>query len=314
MTTKFLLTLLLCLSSCYRVPDQLDPRINYQIQDQHFSHLSSGFPSLSCEEKRSDWGREYIIAHHFARELDLYRAVSTFKRAEILLPSDENQRKLEIQYDILLCYFLGGRYDEAIEIFDKSELACVDKTFPAYHDLLLVLYECYQETDNIEKQEKTYRLIEQSYPDTAEKLRLSRAIREGDLDTIHCFAEGFPKDSYLDELLCYYQENKKSVATAQILNAIIPGAGYLYIGQKKSAFTAFVLNGLFITAAVQFFRHNHVAAGIITSGFESGWYFGGIYGAGEEAKYYNERLYEKKASLILNQHKLFPTLMMRYDF
>jgi len=314
MINKFLILLLLCLSSCYRVPDELDPKINCQIQDQHFAHLSSAFPSLSCEERRSDWGREYTIAHCFARELDLYRAVSTFKRAEILLPSDEAARKLEIEYDILLCYFLGGRYEEALQAFDKSDLACVDKTFPAYHDLLLVLYECYQETKNTEKQEKIYHLMEQSYPDTAEKLRLSGAIREGDLGVVRCFAEGFPKDSYLDELLSYYQENKKSVATAQILNAIVPGAGYLYIGQKKSAFTAFVLNGLFITAAVQFFRHNHLAAGIITSGFESGWYFGGIYGAGEEAKYYNERLYEKKASLILNQHNLFPTLMMRYDF
>ena len=310
----YYLLALLFLSSCYRVSDKIEPRINYQIQDEHFARLSSAFPPLNPAERFSDWGREYTIATCFAKELDLYRAVSTYRRAEILLPSDESSRKLEIQYDILLCYFLGNRYDEAIESFEKSDLACVDKTFPAYHDLLLVLYECYREMDNKEKQAKIYDLLEKSYPDTAEKIQLSRAIREGDLDTIACFAEGFQHSSYLDDLLCYYKTQKKSVATAQFLNALIPGAGYLYIGQRKSAFTAFLLNGLFITAAVQFFRHNHVAAGIITTGFESGWYFGGIYGAGEEAKYYNERLYEKKASGILNQHNLFPTLMMKYEF
>ncbi len=299
---------------CYRVSDKIDPRIDCQTQDQHLKRLSSAFPPLSYGERASDWGKEYIIAHAFAKEMDLYRAVSTFKRALILLPSDDRDRKLEVQYDILLCYFLGKRYDEAVESFEQSDLACVDKTFPAYHDLLLVLYECYREMCEEEKQEKIYNLMEKSYPDTAEKLKLSRAIREGNLGLVECFAEGFQQDSYLDDLLSYYSSQKKSVAGAQLLNACIPGAGYLYIGQKKSAFTAFVLNGLFIVAAVQFFRHKHVAAGIITAGFESGWYFGGIYGAGEEAKYYNERLYDKKASALLNEHNLFPTLMMKYDF
>lgn len=311
---RFILVFCLFLCSCYRVPDQIDPRISSQAQDMHLSKLPSAFPPLTENEKCSDWGREYLIANYFAKELDLYRAVSTYKRALILLPCDKQDRRIEMQYDILLSYFLGQRYDDAIDAFENSLLACVDKTFPAYHDLLLVLYECYREMNNPEKQEQIYELLEKSYPDTAEKIRLSRALREGDIVKIEEFAQGFQKPSYLDDLLSYYQTEKKSVATAQFLNAVCPGAGYLYIGQKKSAFTAFVLNGLFIAAAVQFFLHDHLAAGIITTGFESGWYFGGIYGAGEEAKYYNERLYEKKASIVLNQHNLFPTLMLKYDF
>ena len=310
----FLLLAALFAAGCYRVPDKIDPRISYQIQDQHFAHLSSAFPPLSHSERGSDWGKEYTIARAFAAELDLYRAVSTFKRAAILIPEGDSSRKIEIQYDILLCYFLGKRYDEAIEAFDKSELARVDKSFPSYHDLLLVLYECYREMDDPEKQERIYELMEKSFPDTAEKIKLSRAIREGNLDQIECFAKGFHQSSYLDNLLSCYWNNKKSVPGAQLLNALIPGAGYLYIGQQKSAFTAFLLNGLFIAAAVQFFLHRHVAAGILTTGFEAGWYFGGIYGAGEEAKYYNERLYERNASAVLNDHHLFPSLMMKYEF
>ncbi len=312
--SRWIFPFFLLLAGCYRVPDKIEPRINYQIQEQHFAKLSSAFPPLNPEEKNTDWAKEYIIARHFADELDLYRAVSTFKRAQILLGTEEKERRLEIQYDILLCYYLGGRYDEAIEAFDKSDLACVDKTFPAYHDLLLVLYECYREMDCPEKQHRIDELMEKSYPDTAEKLKLSRALREGNLPEIRTFAEGFQHSSYLDDLLTYYESQRKSVPTAQLLNAMLPGAGYLYIGQRKSAFTAFLLNGLFITAAVQFFRHGHTAAGIITAGFESGWYFGGIYGAGEEAKFYNERIYEKKASYVLNQYNLFPVLMMKYEF
>lgn len=315
MTKKILFCFLfLLISSCYRVPDRIDPRVSYQLQELHFQHLHSAFPPLTLEERRSDWGREYIIAKTFAEQLDLYRAVSTFKRAEILLPAEDTQRKLEVQYDILLCFFLGKKYDEAVEAFENSSLAHVDKSFPAYCDLLLILYECYRELDNVEKQERILELMTKSYPETAEKLKLSRAIREGNLCQIESFAEGFNGPSYLQDLLNTYCHCKKSVATAQGLNALLPGAGYLYIGQKKSAFTAMVLNGLFIAAAYQFFHHGHIAAGIITTSFETGWYFGGIYGAGEEAKYYNERLYERTATNALNEHKLFPVLMMEHAF
>ena len=58
----------------------------------------------------------------------------------------------------------------------------------------------------------------------------------------------------------------------------------------------------------------HTAAGIITTLFESGWYFGGIYGVGLETKYYNERVYEKNASCVLNEKNLFPVLMIQYGF
>jgi tetratricopeptide (TPR) repeat protein len=313
MTNKFLILFLSLFAACYRVPDQIDPRVSYQLQDQYFQQLTGAFPPLSTEERASDWGKEYIIGRHFAAELDLYRAVSTFKRALILIQNNK-ERKLEIQYDILLCFFLGKRYDETIDAFEKSDLAYVDKMFPAYHDLLLILYESYREMDNPEKQAKIIELLEKSFPDTSEELKVSIAIREGDLETIQEFASGFQHPSYLDHLLDTYYSQKKSVATAQCLNALFPGAGYLYIGQRKSALTAFLLNGLFIAAATQFFIHKHIAAGIITTGFEAGWYFGGIYGAGEEAKYYNERLYERAASVVLNEYKLFPILMLNHAF
>lgn len=314
MKKTILLLVCVLMGSCYRVPDQINPRVNYQVQDEHFSKLQSAFPPLSMGERMSDWGREMIIGNAFARELDLYRAVSTYKRAEILVGDSEPNRKLEIQYDILLCFFLANRYDETINAFEKSDLAHVDKTFPAYHDLLLILFECYQELDCPEKQAKILELMQKSYPETAEKLQVSQAIRKGDLPAVERYAAGFNGRSYLDDLLDRYAAEKKSVAKAQALNALIPGAGYLYIGQKKSALTAFLLNSLFIAAAYEFFHHGHVAAGIITTSFEAGWYFGGIYGAGEEAKYYNERVYEQDATAILNDTKLFPVLMIQYGF
>ena len=111
-----------------------------------------------------------------------------------------------------------------------------------------------------------------------------------------------------------YEKQKKSISRAQFLNAVCPGAGYLYIGQKKSALTALLINGLFIAAAYEFFHRGYTAAGIITSSFELGWYCGGIYGAGEEAKYYNERIYEKKVGTAMNSEGYFPIYMLKYTF
>ena len=314
MNKRLFFLLLLCFTNCYRVPDKINPRIDYQVQDRHFSCLASAFTPLNANEQTTDWGREMIIARAFAEELDLYRAISTYKRAEILVPKIDSSRKLEIQYDILLCYFLAKRYDEAISEFDKTALANVDRTFAAYHDLLLILYECYRELDMTEKEERILELMQKTYPETAEKVQISSALRTGDLPKIEEYADGFAQRSYLDDLLDNYRQQKKSVATAQKLNALLPGAGYFYIGQNSSAFTALLLNGLFIFAAYEFFHHKHMAAGIITTLFESGWYFGGIYGVGLEAKYYNERVYEKNASTVLNCKNLFPVLMIQYGF
>jgi len=304
---------LVLMAGCYRVPDKINPRVSYEVQDSHFKRLSSAFPVLSHNERNSDWGKEMVIARAFAEELDLYRAISTYKRAEILVEVS-SPRKQEIQYDMLLCYFLAKRYDEAVEAFEKSSLSNIDQSFPAHHDLLLILYECYRELDAPEKEARIMELIEKSYPETAEKLKVSTAIRTGNIETLQSISRGFHERSYLDELLDNYQAQKKSVAGAQALNAFIPGAGYLYIGQRKSALTAFLLNGLFIAAAYQFFHKGQIAAGIITTGFETGWYFGGIYGAGEEAKYYNERVYEREATTVLNDGKLFPVLMVQHGF
>ena len=298
------------LASCYRVPDQITPHVDLCVQQEHLQQLTNAFPPLSPIEQHEEWGREWTIGRAFAHQLDLYRAITAFKRAEILI-SSEHPRRREIEYEILLCYFFGKKYNDVIDTFEHSGLCHVDKSFLPYRDLLLILYECYGETDNLERRSRILELMDQSFPETAHQLLLSEALREGNLDQLSCFAQDDPD---LSHLLTSYYAKKKSVGKAQFFNALVPGAGYLYLGQRQSAMTAFLLNGLFIAAAWQFFSHDHLAAGIITTIFESGWYFGGIYGAGEEAKYYNEHIYEKDASTLLNQRKLFPTLMLQYDF
>ena len=307
---RFLLLLLL-LCGCYKVSDKIEPKINYAVQERYLKSLPSPFPPLNENERQQDWGKEYQIALGFAHELDLYQAITAFKRSEFLLYPQESERRQEIEYEILLCYYLGKKYSDLLYAFEKGDLHNISPSFPAYHDLLVILYESYLEQKQPEKAEQVRKLLGQIDPESAEKLQLSTSLRYGKLSEIE---QRLPRDPALKSILSSYEAEKKSVGKAKAFNALLPGSGYLYLGEKKSALTAFLLNGLFIAAAVHCFQHNHLAAGIIFTSFEAGWYFGGIYGAGEEAKTYNERLYEKKITPLMNQKGLFPVFLLQYGF
>jgi len=53
---------------------------------------------------------------------------------------------------------------------------------------------------------------------------------------------------------------------------------------------------------------------VLTTSFEAGWYFGSIYGAGQAAKTYNERLYEALVHPMMEEKKLYPLLQLEYGF
>ncbi len=309
-----LFSLSIAFSGCQRVSDEIEPTISYSVQDKYLLSLPSPFPPLSEAERAQDWGREMQIGFGFAHELDLYQSITAFKRAEFLIPPEEKMRSLEIQYEILLCYYMGKKWQDVIYTFDHSQLRYAGTDFPALHDLLLILYETYQHEGMENQAEKILQVIQNNYPEEGQKLTLSSALVHGDLYTIESIAAAPPEKIYLETFLNEYESRKKSIGTAQALNALMPGAGYLYLGQKQSATTAFFLNGLFIAASAYFFHDGNIAAGVIFTSFEAGWYFGGIYGAGLEAKAYNERLYESMATPMMYRERLFPALMINYAF
>jgi hypothetical protein len=313
-TILSLLLGLVIFGSCQRVPDKIEPTLSYTVQDKYLLSLPAPFPPLSDEEKTQDWGREMQIGYGFAHQLDLYQAITAFKRAEFLIPSGETARSLEIQYEILLCYYIGKKWDDVIYTFDHTHLRYADQDFPAFHDLLLILYETYNQEKMEYQAERILQVINHYYPEEAQKLFLSNALIQGEIPTVETIAQSPPPKPYLNEFLAEYQAQKKSVGKTQFLNAILPGAGYLYLGQKQSAATAFFLNGLFIAASTYFFLDGNIAAGVIFTSFEAGWYFGGIYGGGLEAKAYNERLFENMATPMMNREQLFPALMLKYAF
>lgn len=303
------------LCSCYkRVPGEIEPIIQHSVHERYVKTLPSAFEALSSEEGQLDWGKELRIALGFAKECDLYQAITAFKRAEILLSNPDHPRFLQMQYGVLICYYMGQKYDQAIAVFQNSALRYVSTEFAPLHDLLVILYDCYIQTNQLSQADHILQLFNQYFPDQSMDLYLSKSLMIADFTVLHTIEETPPPRPYLSNFLQDYQIHKKSVGKAQLLNALLPGSGYLYLGQKQSALTAFLLNGLFIAASIYCFDHGNVAAGVIFTSFEAGWYFGGVYGVGLEAKCYNERLYETLGCHVMREQRLFPVLMLKYAF
>lgn len=318
--TILIFTLGAFITGCYyRVPNAIEPVVQTpphpkEIQREKRIMLClpqdfsiSPFQPLTKDELQEDWAKEYRIALTFADDFDLYRAITGFKRALCLLPPENIYRQREIEYAITLAYYLGKKYGEAIYIVESTDLRCVDATFPAYDDLLLILYDSYEQMGKPEHAHHILTLIETECPDQAKKLTLLGAIKQADLDAL-CETYGY------DKVVRGYRCEAKSIRKAQILNAILPGAGYWYVGMRQTAVTAFIVNALFIGAAAHFISNGNGPAGLITLSLEGGWYFGGISGAGLAAKEYNEHLYCTYADKITQREELFPFMMLKYSF
>ncbi len=310
---RYLLLTMLVLAGCFRVGEEIEPQINASVQDKYLKSLPSPFVHSSGVHSsgREEWEKEERIGMGFAKELDLYQALTSFKRASFLLPESDTAHQTELDYDTLLAYYLGSKYQETIYTFDMTSLRRTTPEFRPYHDLMVTLYDSHAHLNQTEQADEIIEYMKTTYPETAQKLALSKILMKGDIAALEKEAPSHPE---IQKLLNDYNSEKKSAKTAQLLNTFVPGAGYFYLGQTQSGITATLLNGLFIWASVYFFQHGNTAAGIIFTSVEAGWYFGGIYGAGHEAKLYNERIYEKHATTVMNENRYFPILMLKYGF
>lgn len=307
-----LLLLLLC--SCQPVCYDIEPQIHYFPQARQLKYQPSPFAPLNSEEMREEWAKEFYIGLHFGHEMDLYRAITSFKRALILLPSKRADRRPQLEYCIFESYYLGRKYLEAVEIFETGTLHDVTTEFPAYKELGIMLYECYMKKGQEDRANQILELLRQDYLDTAKRLELWNSFVDMDFDRITALSDSQSDGEALTDFIACYQAEAKSVRKARLLNGLLPGLGYLYMGQKQTAVTSFLINALFTGASYYFFKNGNVPMGIITASLESGWYLGGINGAGLAAAEYNKRFYEENAKEMMVQHRLIPFLILETTF
>lgn len=304
---------LVLLAGCYRVSEEVAPKIPAPCFVKG-TNAPSPFKPLREDEKMSDWAKEYKLGLAFAHECDLYRAITSFKRALFLLSEthpDSVYRRQEIVYMMLLSYYLGEKWEEAIALVESGEFGEVDQFFPAYHDLILILYDTYSRVGNLARATYFQEKIKDYDAKLASKMQTLTFLQGGGFPEL-LKDEGAPL--YQKEMVAHYLSQKKNVKRASFLNAIMPGAGYYYVGLKQTAVCAFLVNGLFIAGAAEAFIHHNIPLGVILTSLESGWYFGGIYGGALAAKSYNENLYLCFAERISKREALFPILHLNFSF
>jgi tetratricopeptide (TPR) repeat protein len=293
---------------CSRSEAPFEPMICYTPQTAQINALPTPFPPLEKEELQTLWGKELYLGTRFVEEGDWYRAITAFKSSFFLLPKREKARREQVEFYLFLSYYFAGKHKEALEVYESSTTLCLtDASFPARNELLLALWDSYTKCGRFEHAD----LIKcQMEPSLSEDLTVSEALQTGDIGTLNLFCER----SEINALLWDYKESMKSPEKARLYQAILPGAGYAYVGQTKAAVTSFLINALFITAGVQFAKRGYYAASLITFSLETGWYFGGINGAGLAANEYNERLYESLGKETLMKAKYFPVLKFEFAF
>lgn len=308
------------LTGCIKLPTDQPPALTTTIYPSAIAKLPSPPPELSDQEKTTSWGAEYRLGKAFAHEADLYRASTCFHRARLLLSMPENTevppvRKVHMVHALLLCYNLAGKFQESIQLWEQERATLTIEDTELARDFILLLYEAYSHLGRIDESTSLLNLLTPSDP-LRQNLPLFATLsanQNGSLASALTLPSSIPSAT-LSALCTTYNAQSKNPVTAQALNAILPGAGYCYIGQYQTAATSFVMNALFIAAALQLFSAHQPAAAIIASSFEVGWYLGGITGGGLAANTYNQQLREGLTKSFLEQNFLFPLQQVHYQW
>lgn len=227
------------------------------------------------------------------------RAVVEFERFIHFFPDSPKVRMA--RYLIGVCYLKGGRYEAARERFFM--IIRTEPDTPLAGKALFMLGETYYQQGHPKEAEYYFRQVTKKYPTLELKnsalYRLGWAkmkedrwrdasevfIKVGRRSALYGSSQQLADQSLKGEMLPY-----KDPTYAGVMAGMIPGLGHAYVSRYKDAVVAFLLNGLFIWAAVEAFSNNNNVLGGILTFFELGWYTGNIYSAVNVTHKYNRKV------------------------
>ena len=257
--------------------------------------VSSAFP----EQMVIDSTRQFAFARTCMERGEYELAVGEFERYMHFFPNDpqvQTARRL-----MGICHMKSKRFDASRDIF--FEILNTKPNTPEAGKALLFLGESYyQEGFTSEAEHYFGQLIESPpYVDLKNaayyRLGWSKLQAGGWQEASETFnrveesspffesASELAKQSLLGEDLLY-----KKPAYAGAMAAVMPGLGHIYTSRYRDAAVAFLLNGIFIWAAVESFDEDLDVLGGVLTFLEAGWYAGNIYSAVNCAHKYNRKL------------------------
>ena len=260
-----------------------------------FLHAAA-FPSTRILLDSED---QFRFAEQAMEMGDYLRAVAEFERFIHFFPDHEKVPEALLQ--IGLGYLKARDFERARGVFHRLHRAHPEDVLGG--KALLLMGESYYRQGLFTEAEYYYRQVVEAYPQPELKnqalyrLGWSRMHTGSWRDASDTFGSVAPESplysaaqhlshkSLLGETLSY-----KNPATAGVLAAVLPGLGHVYTNRYRDAMVAFLVNGLFIWAAVESFNNDHNVLGGILVFLELGWYSGNIYSAVNSAHKHNRKV------------------------
>lgn len=292
----------------------------------------------------SDFDKEFFLGRSFASQREDGLAILHFRRAKALASTKQKAQKAHLYS--LYSYLQKRELMEGLRLFSRDQVALTslqassDKgeswnlvrhdtlataaqmslnqmaTSPNHYSLYNTIHQTLEkdllQPSNAQQQVRSQKLLE--------SVEVAFLLQQGagpKAEQIKQYLDLQPSTKYrnlLEEALIFGKNNYHSPDTARLLNALLPGAGYYYVGQKSTALTSLCLNILFTAAAVHFFEKNEIAAALITTSLELGWYIGGINGAGMAAIELNEKKWREFCEKHMEKEKVWPIFQLQTQF
>jgi len=254
-----------------------------------FIFITSLQPALVLSDQiLIDSDNQFQFAQQYMDKGEYHRAIAEFERLIHFFPKD--QKVPMARYLIGLCYLKAKDYDSARKVLEDIYHTYSNRSTAG--KALFLIGESYYRQGVSDKAEHYFKKVIDEYPRTelknAAQYRLGwsrmqeNRWREAS-ETFSMVGKNSPfyinsldlSEKSLDgEHLPY-----KNPAAAGIMAGIIPGLGHVYSNRYKDGIVAFLLNGLFIWAAVESFDQDHDVLGGVLTFLELGWYSGNIYSA-----------------------------------
>lgn len=226
-------------------------------------------------------------------------AVVEFERFIYFFPQDEKVPKARLLIGV--CYLTAKTYEKARE--------ALEGVYNSYPDsltggkALFLIGESYYRQGIVSEADYYFRRVVGTYPEpeltnpAIYRLGWSQMQSFRWLDASRTFETvepGSPLYGSSQELTAKSLDGEtlsfKDPTTAGVMAGILPGLGHVYCDRYKDGAVSFLLNGLFIWAAVESFNEDHDVLGGILTLLELGWYTGNIYSAMNAAHKHNRRI------------------------
>lgn len=238
------------------------------------------------------------FARQYLEKKEYQKAIIEFDRFVYFFPDEE--KVPEARYLTGFCYLESAQFEKSREILEKVYEDYRESPYAG--EALFLIGESYYRQGLWEESELYFRTIIQLYPHKELKNRAyyriawiqlernqwteaSSTFRMAEEDSqIQENARLLSKLSLDGEKLPH-----KNPTSAGVMAGLLPGLGHAYCGRYKDGAIAFVLNGLFIWAAVEAFKQDNNVLGGILVAVELGWYVGNIYSAVNVAHKYNRK-------------------------